>query len=418
MTWLKDSEVEAFINAHNYDVRVSHNARWIDQKCAADVVCIISDCILNYYAEAAQNATFTSRDIWYSPYAVENVQAVFKKVEVDSETAENEYDKFFQQPMKMLAYAGILSETKNGRENIYSVVAPEVLEYLSLREKNALFFLNKYIEKVLKDSGVWNAFDRFFVNKTKAAYEEVKSAFSSFTVNNTAIGQKTSHNGLNANAGVVECNRIFIKVLNPLAYFRNSLGTERGQLSKHKITYDMLMYNRDNFRDIYAEKPKDVARKVYIAAQKIKINDAFYRYQSTKAKKQLRAYNDIYRNSLSEMAGDAEKATHIHHIFLESEFPEISYYLENLIALTPTQHLNHAHPNGKTTLAVRDFQFRCLLVKADMIADNIANGERVVYSFDGFKVVLTTGLGDESYLEVEENDYDGIKAKLNLEYAS
>ena len=41
------------------------------------------------------------------------------------------------------------------------------------------------------------------------------------------------------------------------------------------------------------------------------------------------------------------KAAHMHHIFPESIFPEICYYLENIIALTPTQHLNYAHPNGR-----------------------------------------------------------------------
>ena len=37
-----------FLNAHNYDVRISKNARWIDQKCTPDVISIIADCILEY----------------------------------------------------------------------------------------------------------------------------------------------------------------------------------------------------------------------------------------------------------------------------------------------------------------------------------------------------------------------------------
>ena len=118
MRWLKESEVLDFINRHNYDVRISKNARWIDQKCAADVVSIIADCIDNFVEENG-DVEFTSRDIWHSKYSVENVQAVFKKVDVNSASAENEYDKFFQQPMKMFAYSSILKETKRGRENIY-----------------------------------------------------------------------------------------------------------------------------------------------------------------------------------------------------------------------------------------------------------------------------------------------------------
>lgn len=111
MKFLTDKDILEFINTHDYDVRKSGNARWIDQKCTADVICIISDCILNYYQENG-DVEFTSRDIWYSEYSVANIQNIFKKVDVESDSAENEYDKFFQQPMKLLAYAGILSETK------------------------------------------------------------------------------------------------------------------------------------------------------------------------------------------------------------------------------------------------------------------------------------------------------------------
>jgi hypothetical protein len=35
MKWLKDNEISDFLSRRNYDVRISHNARWLDQKCAA-----------------------------------------------------------------------------------------------------------------------------------------------------------------------------------------------------------------------------------------------------------------------------------------------------------------------------------------------------------------------------------------------
>ena len=86
----------------------------------------------------------------------------------------------------------------------------EVLEYIALRERNALFFLKTYIEKVLRDSEIYADFEAFFRTQTKDAYQHVKEVFSSFIIRNTKIN------------GTVECNRIFIKVLNPLAYFNNS----------------------------------------------------------------------------------------------------------------------------------------------------------------------------------------------------
>jgi hypothetical protein len=288
---------------------------------------------------------------------------------------------------------------------------------LALREKNALLFLNLYIEKVLKDSGIWTEFDNFFRLQTQDAYEKMKTTFSSFTISNTKIGARTSKGGLNAVAGIVECNRIFIKIVNPLAYYRNSLGTERGRLSKNNITYDMLMYNRGNFRDIYAEKPKDVSRKEYMIEKKIVVNATYFRYLSAKAKKQLRLYNDIFRGSKSEMPGDTALAINMHHIFPESEFPKISYYLENLIALTPNQHTTEAHPKGVTASVSRDYQHKCLLVKSDSIEKNLTGDTEIIYSFGGFKFVLTTGLFDESFMEVEDGDYGGIKTKINLAYA-
>lgn len=150
----------------------------------------------------------------------------------------------------------------------------------------------------------------------------------------------------------------------------------------------------------------------------IVVNEAYFRYMSSKAKRRLRGYNDQYRSGFSEMPGDMEKATHVHHIFPASEFPEISYYLENLIALTPNQHLNHAHPNGKTTVINKAYQHDCLLVKADIIKENIEKTEEKIYSFGDFIHVLTIGFNEESFMDVEENDYIGIKVKIELEYVA
>ena len=84
-----------FLNSNNYDVRISKNGRWIDQKCTPDVVCIIADCILEY-TNYSTEVEFSIKDIWYSKYAKENVIAIFSKPETNSTNAKHEYDKFFQ----------------------------------------------------------------------------------------------------------------------------------------------------------------------------------------------------------------------------------------------------------------------------------------------------------------------------------
>lgn len=406
---LTQQNIVDFCNLNNYDVRISGNGRWIDQKCASDVVTIIADCIYNYEIENPES-TFTTPDIWHYTYAVENVEIIFKKPQVESEKAKNEYDKFFQQPMEMLANAGVLRKIKKGTRNFYQVANLEILEYIALREKNALFFLKTYIEKVLSDSGLINVFEEFFKYQTKELYEDVKKCFSDFTIKYTKINGET------------ECNRIFIKVLNPLSYFKNALGTERGHISKHKITYDMLMYNRNNFRDIYANKPKGTTRKEFALENPVEVNDAYYHYQSTKAKKFLRLFNDQKRDCRTEHMETrhlVDNATHMHHIFGEADFPEICFYLENIIALTPTQHLNFAHPDGRTQEINEQYQHLLLLSKSDRIHENLISvTDERIYDFKNFLFVLNVGFDNDDVLEIPNMDFASVVNAINLHYVA
>lgn len=420
MIILSELQIIEFLNKKDYDIRKSHNARWIDQKCTPDVVCIISDCIVNYILQKG-NINFTSRDIWFSDYSIQNVLSIFKKADVTSESTRSEYDKFFQQPMKMLAYAGILSESKHGRENIFKVENLDLLQHISLAEKYSLSFLQLYIEKVLSDSGIYTQFQKFFRNTNKTEFEDIKELFYTFTTTNTPIGSRVATTNLER-PGYAECGRIFTKILNPLAFKNNSFGTEKGHLSRKKITYDMLMYNRDNFRDIYSEKPKEMARKDYETSIKFMPNDAMIKYQSVKAKQFIKIYNQQYRNSITELLEDDElnvKATQVHHIFPESDFPSISMFYENLINLTPNQHFVRIHPNNKTSAIDKHYQYQCLISKSDRIKENIESQIiETIYNFAKFLFVINVGLSDESYLQIDENDYVGLKTKLTLSYSA
>lgn len=404
---LTREEITAFCARHDYDVRHSHNGRWIDQKCAADVVTVIADCIDDFYQENGPRA-FTSADIWHSAYAIRNVEDIFRKPGVEEQAARSEYNKFFQQPMEMLAAAGVLAKFRQGGRNHYRVADRQGLEYIALRERNALFFLQTYIEKVLADSGLLPAFEDFFRRQTQEAYDAVKDAFSSFTIRNTKIN------------GVVECNRIFIKVLNPLAFARNCRGTEKGRLSEQVITYDMLMYNRNNFRDIYRDKPKGITRSEYAAAHPVAINEAYNRYQSARAKRCLRLFNDQTRGGLTEYpepAHMADQAIHMHHIFPEAAFPDISGYVENLIALTPTQHLGYAHPSGRTQQIDSRYQHQLLLAKVDRIRESLADdGAASIYEFADLLYVLRVGLDDDIFDGIEDMDFDAVVRAIDRHY--
>ena len=406
---LTEERINDFCNQKNYDIRLSGNGRWIDQKCAADVLTVVADCIMNYGLEHDDDF-FCTRDVWHYTYTVENVEAVFRKPGVENPNAEHEYDKFFAQPMEMLAYAGVLNKRKQGKANFYQIANYDVLEYIALRERNALSFLKIYIQKVLNDSGIYDLFDTFFARQDKDSYDDVKDGFSQFTIQYTKIN------------GEVECNRIFIKVLNPLAYYYHSRGTEKGRLSEHPITYDMLMYNRNNFRDVFSNKPKGVTRREYAAAHPIEINEAYYRYQSAKAKRFLRMFNDQNRQGKTEHMDGIhifDQAVHMHHIFPESDYPEICYYLENLIALTPTQHLNYAHPNGNTREIDEQYQHLLLLSKADRIKENLTTPTaEKIYEFSNLLYVMNVGFDDDDIHDILDMDFGSVVNAINVHYSA
>lgn len=408
MRFLSKDEIDSFLSQRNYDIRLSHNARWIDQKCTPDVISIIADCIVNYVVEKG-NDFFSSMDIWHNDYTVEYVESIFKKPNPDETKARNEYDKFFQQPMELMAYAGVLEKKKDKNRNFYRIANEDIMEYLSLRDRNALTFLQCYITKVLTDSGLIGLFNGFFNNTSKENFENLKESYEDFIIAHTPINGRT------------ECRRIFTKVINPLAFLHGTEGTEKGRLSKHKITYDMLMYNRDNFRDIYSDKPKDMTRSEYEKTAKISINKDLTKYMSAKAKKIVRIYNDQFRDGITEVTYDkqhiGDMATHIHHIFPEADYPTICHYIENLIALTPTQHLNYAHPNGNTQKINREYQHICLLAKSDTIRDDIEHHTEPIYSFEKFLYVLFIGLERDSFSQIENGDYDGLVTAINLAYS-
>lgn len=408
MRLFSKAEIIDFLSQRNYDISISHNARWIDQKCTPDVLSIIADCIENYVNEKG-NDYFSSVDIWHNKFTTDNVESIFKKPNPDKDLARNEYDKFFQQPMELLAYSGILEKNKQGNRNFYKVANPDLLGFIALRDRNALTFLQCYIEKVLSDSNIISYFDTFFNNPNKDTYFELKNSFEDYIIAHTPINGRT------------ECRRIFTKVINPLAFLHGTEGTERGMISKHKIKYDMLMYNRDNFRDIYSDKPKEMTRSEYEKNEKIQINKDLTKYLSQKAKRMVREYNKLYRNDLTEVTFDKNHindiATHIHHIFPEADYPEIASYIENLIALTPTQHFNYAHPIGNTQQINKEYQHICLLAKAGIIQEDMESHSDPIYSFENYLYVLAIGLNCDTFQNIENGDYTGLIAAINLAYA-
>lgn len=404
---MDEQAIQRFLDKNCYDIRKTHNGRWIDQKCTMDVVCLIADCIIEY-RKAHPNKKFTVNDIWYNQYTVDYVQQIFSKPN-PTEKASNEYDKYFGQPIKLLDAAGIIRGEREGRSYVYDIVEYDILEYISFRERNSYSFLCLYIEKVLKDSGIYGLFDDFFSAQDKSSFKQLKDGYTRFTIDNTPIN------------GDTECGRIFTKVLNPLACKHKKRGTERGHISKNIITQDMILYNQRNWRDLLSEKPKDMTREEYEKTLPGRGEDYMSSYRINRAKRNLRRFNDKYRHGETELRDErhmVDPATQMHHIFPVNEYPGISDYMENLIALTPTQHYSYAHPNNNTQYIDKKYQYLCLVAKTGSIRDNLfqMDNEPVIYDFSSYQTVLNTGLGTEEFSDVAELDFNGLLDKIEKFY--
>ena len=383
------------------DIRKKYSgySRYMDQKVTPDVLSFIADCILNL----PDRDVFSTRDIWDLRYFEKNTVAVFAKPPPSERLAGAEYNKFIGQPIKALAYAGVLAETRpSGNRYRYSIADEKLLDHISWNERGALGFLQKYIAKVLSDSGFMGRYDRYREQMSKQYdpehFHALKSSFEKFMHGNTNINQ------------VVEIRRIFPKVLNPLAVRDGLPGAERGRVSRYPFVYSDLMYNRINMRDRSAKKPKGVtrqehhARNVMAVGEQVRLRAEYRLYSVRKTVEKVRALLSGAEPGL----GERRAATHAHHIFPRKRHPQFEAYPENLIMLTPGQHLSEAHPNSKTSQVDPDRQIQYLLAQCDKIAASLRKGE-TLYSKKRLVEMLDGGLG----LRVTLRDsYAKIKAEL------
>lgn len=254
---------DAYFDGMDLDVRSTGNSRWIDQKLQIDVLWVVADCIEQSAVDASLE--FTAADIWGSEYAARTIPRVFAKPALDDPTARNEYNKFFAQPLELLATAGVLRKIKRGGRNYYTVQNAEVLHFIALHETNALEFLAEYVQRVLSASGLAVPFEAFFADPNANTYRDVKQAFVRFTNDNTPI------------RGDYEPRRIFTKVINTLAAVRGTRGSARGRISGDVIDLDDLRYVMANFRDLAVRKPKWITRENWARQRRALPGNTAYR---------------------------------------------------------------------------------------------------------------------------------------------
>lgn len=383
------AEINDFLNGFDFDVRKTQDARFMDQKVLPDVLSAVSECVIEFLGDDIEKE-FTKNDIWYSEYAQNLITGSFNKPNLKD--ADSEYNKFFAMPLKTLGYSKVLNETKKGRTNVYTINRFDILEYISLRERNALNFLDIYLSKVIQDSGLHVAFDNFFEQQDKNSLENLRETLFKFYFKNTSIKKE------------IEPPRIFNKIINILAFKKKLKGTIGGRVSNITLPIEEIRYNRINWRDI--GKDKGITREAFKEQLQDKVElKEFYQYSIQKAKKfvrQLHPYSEIHKF-------EAYPGLQAHHIFMQSDFPEIADCPENIICLTPNQHYFRAHPNNKTSIIDENYQIICLISKLDSIEINFRNGKSD-YSLADFVDVLNTGYRTDYFKH--EMDFEELKHQI------
>src|SRR3989338_5140446 len=336
-------------------------SRFMDQKVTPDVLCFISDCILNHVSVSAKS--FTVKDIWESAYFRKNVTRHFGKPSPDDKRTLHEYDKFVAQPIKTLLFSQILEVQTTGKKQHFKVNNIDLLRFVSVRSENAYIFLYYYITKVLQDSGFYKnleTYSDYYLNNKldKAKFADLKEKFISFIIGNTEIKKE------------FEPRRIFPKILNIFSAEQRIPGTISGRMSKYPFLPSDLIYNRTNFRD--KNKYKGVTRQE--AGSAISRTKEYEKlpYRVSKAKAQIKK---LHPESEVRDQWANGSATQVHHIFPEHEFKQISDRLENLIRLTPTQHNTKAHPNNNTQIIDKGYQYICLEAKIDSVEKSVQQGK-------------------------------------------
>lgn len=370
-------EINEFINQQNFDITKSRNSRFMDQKCTPDVVCAVSECVLNYTNE--DNAkSFTKNDIWHYQYSSDLLEEYFTKPNANRDDMQREYDKFFGQPLLLLASSGVLADIGSNDRHTYVVANREVLDYISQSDRTSTKFLNAYLTKVMSDSGMIHFFDNFFSQQDSDSLEILRNALVSFYKTHTDI------------KGNYEPPRIYNKIINILAFARRKKGSIQGRISDDILSTSDIMYNRVNWRDI--NKQRTMSRQEAVARIQTTQDIGSFNYAVSKAKnqvKRLHPFSEIHRFK-------EYPATQAHHIFLASEYPELADCIENIICLTPNQHFYMAHPENRTSVADLDYRIVCLLCKLDSIEMNFRDG-RDDYSLTEFVNVLNVGLSTSDF---------------------
>ena len=333
-----------------------------EQKTTPDLLWCVSLVILDI-TKNDRNLVFSDSEIRLSPLFDNLMQDYFSKP--SQALAPGEYNKVSSYQLGLLSYAGILEKVRD-RPKQYKITNLEALEYMSTNDLNASKFLTEYTEKFLNDNGLIVDFEKYKNNPTQANHLIAKDKYWLWAKINTKIrGTDRKHT-----------YRVFNKMFNVYCYKHRIPGEDGSNITSGPCPYSFLIYNRKNFRD--ENMPSGMTRREYRESVLLDIDASgvvgAVLLQKVKADIKKK-YNGISEIQEQEYNFTPEGGVHIHHMLPQHSNPEFVLFRENLIALTPGQHLSYAHIQGNTHRINAEFQKVCLKRKFENIKTSLKNGE-------------------------------------------
>jgi hypothetical protein len=386
-------EIKSFLSHVNLKKTKVIPGVYFEQKITPDVLSFTASCILKF-ANENKGQNFGDKEIRGLDFFKETTKTYFSKPGQTSST-ENEYNKFTSYHLSLLAFAKILDETSK-RPRKYKIHALNLVEFISQSDRNALDFLEVYVEKLLQDNDLTIIFNIYKQKPNFQSYKLVKDKFWQWAKQNTLVkGDEATHT-----------NRVFNKIFNIFAYSNHLSGEEKASIKPGPCPYGFLIYNRINFRDI--RKPRGISRTEYAPIRKKQMGvRGWIGYLTNLSKKAIRSKYSVSEVNDPAYAPEARGKIQIHHIFMGSEYLKFSHYHENLIAITAGQHNSYAHDRS-TRDVNKKFQVICLLAKLNSLKVSLSNHDSF-YNLSKFIELLNECLS----LQLPTNStLNAIKEKL------
>ena len=363
-----------------------------EQKITPDLIWCVSHVVLNL-VENDQGRVFTDKNIRESLVFNSLMRDYFSKA--PQESAENEYNKVSSYQLGILAFAGILDQVAE-RPKKYQVNHMEALKFIAVNDFNASSFLCEYTEKFINDNGLSEVFENYRQNPNQDNYLKAKEAYWNWAKTHTAVkGDDRRHT-----------YRVFNKLFNVFCYKNRLPGEDASNITSGPCPYSFLIYNRTNFRD--KDMPSGMTRQQYQEEVILKIEQGGVvetLLQKVKDLVKARHGNDSEIKDLA-LSYAANSGVHVHHILPRYSYPQYSLSKENLISLTPGQHLSLAHVEANTRTINPEFQRTCLKKKFEHIKTSVEANDGF-YDLKEFIKILNTcfnwTLSENSDLQIIES---------------